>query len=481
MFKRAKKYLTLQMLAATEPRRLARLSEEHALATFRRAAARIPAYRAFLGEHHVDPDTIRTIEDFRAGVPLLDKGKAFLAHRDNINTLCLPAELANIKSIVPSSGHTGFFSYGLTTRAEIKKNQEAIDFILDYVFEVASRRTLLINALPMGVRVHSDLVTIADTSVRSDIVLGLIRSFAGTFDQIILVAMNAFAKLILEDGLSQGIDWKRTPMHVVVGEELLSENLRSYMADILGINPDDPEEFRLIGSSFGVAEFGLNLFYETRELIRLRRLLQREPKLKDALIGREPHLLPALFYYNPMRLYAENMLTPDGSSPIILTNIEKDVLLPLIRYNIRDEGLIIPFNKLKETLESLNYAAFIPRVRLPLVAVWGRDKLFIEKEKRTLRPEQMKEILYEDPAIASCITGNFHLSIARFGGLRVEIQSKPDCSGQQDLEQRLREIILKYLPGSEIILYPYAEFPYGMTLDYERKFRYLPPAPPEPC
>ncbi len=473
MFKRAKKYLTIQMLAAMEPQRLTRISEEHALATFRRAAARIPAYRDFLKEHDVDPDTIRTIEDFRARVPLLNKDRTFKVHRDDVRALCLPAELKNIRSIVASSGHTGFFSYGLTTRAELKKNQEAIDFMLDYIFEVTNRRTLLINALPMGVRVHSELVTIADTSVRSDIVLGLIRSFAGTYDQIVLVTMNAFAKRILEDGLEEGIDWKRVPMHVVVGEELLSENLRSYLAGILGINPDEPSDARLIGSSFGVAEFGLNLFYETRDLIRLRRLLQRDPKLKEALIGRELHLLPALFYYNPMRLYAENVLTRDGGSPIILTNVEKNVILPLVRYNIRDEGLVIPFNKLKETLESLNYGAFIPRIRLPLVAVWGRDKLELADRQTMVRPEQLREILYEDFSIASGVTGYFRLSCAKSGGLRIEIQSKPRCNDPHRLEQRIREVILRHLPGSEIILYPYRDFPYGMALDYERKFRYL--------
>jgi len=481
MFRHAKKYLTLQMLAAVEPRRLERISEEHTLATFRRAAARIPAYRAFLKEHDVDPGAIRTIEDFRTRVPLLDKNKTFLTHYEDIGALCLPAELKNIKNIVPSSGHTGFFSYGLTTRAELKKNQEAIDFMLDYVFEVTNRRTLLINALPMGVRIHSDLVTIADTSVRSDIVLGIVQSFAGTFDQIILVAMNAFAKRILEDGLDKGIDWKRVPMHVVVGEELLSENLRSYMAGILGIDPDDPAGFRLIGSSFGVAEFGLNLFYETRELIRLRRLLKREPKVKEALIGKEPHLLPALFYYNPLRLYAENVTTSDGSSPIILTNIEKDVILPLVRYNIRDEGLVIPFNKLKEVLESLGHGAFLPRIRLPLIAVWGREKLKMAGRDAAVRPEQIREILYEDRTIAAGITGYFRLSPAKTAGLRIEIQSKPRCQSPYEFEQRLREVILRHLPGSEIILYPYGDFPFGMTLDYERKFRYLASAPPEPC
>jgi len=473
MFKRAKKFLTIQMLAAMEPKRLARISEERTLTAFRRAAAGIPAYRSFLKENRVDPGDIRTIEDFKARVPLLDKDKAFKVRWDNITSLCLPHELKNIKNIVPSSGHTGFFSFGLTTGIELKKSQEAIDFMLDYVFEVTSRRTLLINALPMGVRIHSELVTIADTSVRSDIVIGLIKGFVRAYDQIILVSMNAFVKRILEDGLEQGIDWKEVPLHVVVGEELLSENLRDYMAGIMGIDPDDPSEFRLIGSSFGVAEFGLNLFYETRDLIRLRRLIRRDPKLKEALIGKNLDLLPALFYYNPIRLYAESIVSPDGESPIILTNIERDVILPLIRYNIRDEGIIISFSKLKETLESSGYGAFLPRIRLPLAAVWGRDKLKLPDYDTILRPEQMQEILYEDQTIAAAITGCFRLSQAKDGGLRVEIQTKPRCSALHELEQRIRETILRHLPASEIILYPYRDFPYGMELDYERKFKYL--------
>jgi len=477
MFSRAKKFLTLQMLASMDPQKLTHLSERKTLKAFARAAAHTPAYRQFLQAQGVDPETVRSIEDFKKLVPVIDKDKTFRLYSREIKKLCLLGEIKDVRTIISSSGHSGCFAYGLTTRKALKTTQESLDFLLASMFQEDSKKTLLVNGLPMGIKVHSSAVTVVDTSVRSDIILGLIKTFAPCYDQIILIGENSFVKKVLEEGLEEGINWNDIRMQIILGEEILPENLRTYLATLLGIDLDDKENDRLIGSSFGVAEFGLNVFYETRELIRLRRLLRRDDKLKAALIGRDLANLPSLFHYNPLRVFVEEELAHEGLSQIVLTNLEEDTNIPLIRYNIKDEGMSLPFDRLRETLESWGYQDYLPRVRMPIVAIWGRDKLRIEKEKRSLRPEQMKEILYEDPDIAACVTGNFRLSVAKAGGLRVEIQSKPDCRTQEKLEQRLRETILKHLPGPEIILYPYPDFPYGMTLDYERKFRYLPPAP----
>jgi len=296
-----------------------------------------------------------------------------------------------------------------------------------------------------------------------------------------LIGENSFVKKILEDGVEEGIDWKSINLQIILGEEMLPENLRTYLADILGLNLDDKNTPAIIGSSFGVAEFGLNVFYETHALIRLRRLVQRDKKLHAALIGQDLDNLPALFQYNPLRVFVEETQGPDGVPQIVLTNLEEDTHLPLIRYNIKDEGICIPFQRLKEVLEAHGYSDFLPRVRMPLVAVWGRDKLRVKKKGSVLRPEQVKEILYENPAVSACITGNFRLSVSKAGGPRIEIQSKSRCDHLDHLEQHIRNAILKHVPDAEIILYPYAEFPHGMTLDFERKFKYLPPAPPEPC
>ncbi|MFH0876987.1 MAG: hypothetical protein V1863_02010 [Candidatus Omnitrophota bacterium] len=473
MFNKTKKHLAIQMLASLEPRKLTELSENRALKTFHRAAAKIPAYTEFLTQNRTSPSSVRSIDDFKSLVPLTDKEKTFKMHTPAIEKLCLQGQLKDVQAIVSSSGYTGYFSYGLNTAKEIKKSQEAIDFVLDYVFEVRSKSTLLVNGLPMGVKIHSSLVTVVDTSVRADIIIGIIKTFARCFDQVILVGENSFVKKVLEDGLEAGVNWKKTKMNLVLGEEILPENLRTYFADILGINPDDASAPGIIGSSFGVAEIGLNVFYETRELIRIRRLMLRDKKLREKLIGHDTENLPALFHYNPIRVFVEEVPNDRKLSDMVLTNLEEDTNIPLVRYNIKDEGITISFNHLKEALFALGYSDYTPRIRLPLVAIWGRNKLLVD-EGFYLRPEFIKELLYQDKTIACGITGNFRISKSK-AGLRIEIQTKENHSGlDEDLENRIRILLLDHIPAkAEIIVYPYRDFPYGMELNYEKKFRYI--------
>ncbi|MGE5279204.1 MAG: hypothetical protein ACM3L6_00480 [Deltaproteobacteria bacterium] len=473
MFDRAKRYLTLQMLAAIDPQKLTRLSERMALKAFARAAAQTPAYGHYLASRGLDPQTIRSIEDFKGRVPIIDKDNTFRLYATEIRKLCLLGEIKEVCSILPSSGHSGCFSFGLNTKKELKKSRQTIDFMLDVMFQVSRRKTLLINALPMGVRVHAEAVTVVDTSVRPDIVLGIVRSFAPCYEQVLLIGENSFIKKVLEDGVEGGVDWKDIHLQIILGEIILAENLRSYMAGIVGIDPDAPQGEKMIASSFGVAEFGLNVFYETRALIRLRRLLQRDEKLRAALIGRELEDLPALFHYDPLRIFVEEFETADGPAQLVLTNLQEGTNIPLVRYNIKDEGLILSFRRIKEVLGAAGLESYLPDLQLPVVAVWGRDKLSLPLPKGTLRPERMREILYADPAVASCVTGNFRISAAKSGGLRLEVQAKERCDGLPSLEQHVRDAVLRHLPGAEIILYPYRDFPYGMTLDYERKFRYI--------
>jgi phenylacetate-CoA ligase len=146
MFSKAKKYLTAHLLATLEPGKLAAISEAKTLKTFRRAALHIPAYRAYLNEMNLDPDRIKTISDFQASVPLTDKDRTFCLYAMEIKKLCLLGEIKDVRTIVSSSGHSGCFSYGLNTRKELKKHQEAIDFMLDRFFDVGKKKTLLINA-----------------------------------------------------------------------------------------------------------------------------------------------------------------------------------------------------------------------------------------------------------------------------------------------------------------------------------------------
>lgn len=473
MFPRLRKPHGLDTFGSLKKEIISRLIQKRLILSFRKAANDLPAYNHFLKEQHVPIQSIRTIQDFQKYVPVIDKDGFLRLHSLNISNLCLNGDIKNVKIIVSSSGHSGKFSYGLTSLKDKQKTQEAIDFVLDATFNVSKKRTLLINALAMGIKIHSALVTVADTSVRTDIVIDVIKTFSHLFDQTILVGDNAFIKKTLEEGLKEGLDWKNMKLHLVLGEELLPENLRTYFADIIGSNPDSAETDRLIGSSLGVAEFGLNIFYETHELIRIRRLMQRDEALRKKLIGFEPACLPALFQYNPLMVFVETFPKENQPPDIILTNLDEDAVMPLIRYNVKDEGVTIPFQDLKIALLSLGYKDYVPKLALPIVAVLGRDKLHLG-ENSFIRPEFIKELLFQNKYMASQITGNFRISAGTKTLLKLEIQSKQDAKLTLEFEEKLRNLLLENLPAkTEIIIYPYKDFPYAMELSFEKKFQYI--------
>lgn len=124
--------------------------EDQALAAFHRAAASVPAYRTILQEAGIEADKIERVADFST-LPILDKTGTF--QRFPIEELCRDGEVGRLGSVLTSSGHSGIFAFGLNDAATLPAISGWIDDLLDLLFAVRSKRTLLINCLPMGVKV----------------------------------------------------------------------------------------------------------------------------------------------------------------------------------------------------------------------------------------------------------------------------------------------------------------------------------------
>lgn len=437
-----------------------------ALEAFHRAAQRVPAYRTLLAEAGVDSATIRHGPDF-ARVPVLDKGATF--QRFPIGQLCLDGRLGRLGSVLTSSGHSGLFAFGLTAAGAQADTAHWIDGLLDRLFEVRTRPTLLINCLPMGVRVPTLACTLAETSVRPDMVVGLVRAFGAHYAQLILVGEAAFLKHTLELGGRAGVDWRRHRVHVIAGEEPLAENARRYLEMILGIDPGQPDH-ALVVSSMGVAELGLNLFFEApprSALIRLRRRLHEDAALRHALLG-PADWVPALFTYDPRRIFVEF----DGAGRLIVTMLDPSALIPLVRYATGDRGRVLHLPpEMRPALEAAGVdweglGAF------PLVAIGGRGE-HVLAGVAAVYPEAVKEGIYHDPALAALTTANFRLAPGA-GRARVRLQLSPGVPASPRLAEQFRAAMLPYTgPLVEVSCETYASFGPGMALDYERKFPYL--------
>lgn len=434
------------------------------LSIFQVAAQRVPAYRRILAEAGVRPEQILSLDDFLALVPILDKNGTF--YRFPLAELCLDGELGRPSAVLTSSGHSGRFSFGLYERERADAESRHIDDVLDAFFSVRSRPTLLINCLPMGVKVTTRACTLAETSVRADMVTAIVRGFGEHYEQIIIVGDTAFVKHVVELGQQEGVDWPGMQVHVIVGEEPIAENARKYLELMLGIGEIGFDQ-GFVGSSMGVAELGLNLFVELPGTVSLRRVLHEDARARQALLGPDATHVPMLFTYDPSRVFVETL--PDGR--LVLTPLDAGRRVPLVRYATGDIASLVGPEDF-EGLDAVEDAWLQDLKGLGLAMVHGRGR-GATAGGVTVHPEQVKEGLYLEPELARLTTANFRLTSGS-SQVTARVQLSPGMTANPQLERAYEQAIARYAPAPvAVVCETYAAFSGGMALDYERKFDYL--------
>lgn len=455
--KRIIKYLTL-----SEPDSLFKGLSRKVIASFKSAAGKCTAYRKILKAKGILAESVSTLDDFRQKVPVIDKNSFFAAFP--FMELAGEKNFKKIRYIMTSSGFSGKFAYGVELKHHEKHSGFFVDTALDLFFKTSRRTTFLINCTPMGVHINTSL-PLAETSVRSDMVLALLAKVSPCYEQTIIIGDPYFLKKTVEEGTQAGIGWKNLNVSLVLGQDWFPESLRSYLGSLMEIDPDKDTE-RLIIATMGLTELGLNVFHESPETIKIRRNAQANNDLHRKLFGTESKASGFLFHYYPMRFYIEE--SQEGS--LIFTTLSKSVSIPLIRYASGDCGHLIPYSGLEEMLNTFNLNHLKPFLKLPLTTITGRLGNYLKIKDDLIYPEDLKLGLYENFEIASRITGHFVLAAEKEKPI-VCIQLKPSVSPGRLFNNAIQDAFFKYTRTEFTIkTFPYHEYPYGMELNYEKKF-----------
>ena len=261
-----KRKVAERVLQTAKPYALRKLSEKRAIAAFHKLAERSPRYREILAMDRVAPETVGTIEAFRAQVPILTKERFFGGNR--------PAEWITLggsnrpAAINASSGSGSHLGYSLVSRRQARKTTSMVDLGLALHFRIDRLKTLIINCLPMGIFVPSDTATVLNLSVREDNAIAAAAEFAESFDQLIFLSDPFFAKKLADAAIFAPVDWARYRINVLIGGECSGENFRRYLEHAFQIDPQDPASGS-VRSSMGLGEIGLNLLFETPKSIAL--------------------------------------------------------------------------------------------------------------------------------------------------------------------------------------------------------------------
>jgi len=460
-------------LATTPPQKLLARGRRDVLKAFHRAARQVPAYKRLLAERGVDPADVTTIEQFHQRVPIVDKHAVFAS--SELAELCTGGRIDDVASFHTSSGRSGVYSFGVATRRDLRRAAIGVEYLLDRNFDIFSRKTLLINCNAMGVKVPTRTLAVAETSVRANAVLALVRTLGGQFDQFILNGESPFLKKLIEDGVEAGLRWKDMLVHVVTGGEFLAENYRSYIAHLLGIDPDKPEG-GMIGFNMGLSELSLSIFCESAETIRIRRAAGQDRRLRCALFGQGVDTCPELMQYHPSETYVESIPDPSGSPQLVVSMLDRGLKIPLIRYNTGDTVETMTFEDLRTVLARCGCESLLPGLHLPLGIIWGKKRPAGGTAAGSISQMEVKEALYRDFDLAGRLTGNFRIEPGD-GRTVILVQGRPGAEIGPDVADRLGDTLRTYVDQDvEIRMLAYRDFPYGIEHNYEQKNQYASPA-----
>src|ERR1700749_1737982 len=312
---------------------------ERVVGLFHRVVASVPAYRAFLREHGVDPATVRTFADF-GRLPLLTKENYH--RRYPLPELCRDGRLDGCDMIAVSSGSTG--QPTIWPRSVTDELAVAARFEQGFADSCAAgqRTTLAVVCFPLGTWVGGlftlacvrhlaakgyPITAVAPGNNKAEI-LRVIPELAAPCDQPVLLGYPPFIKDVIDTGTAAGLDWTRYAVKLVLAGEVFSEEWR----DLVGRRGGMSSTCYDSASLYGTADAGV-LGTETPLSICTRRFLAARPQAAQELFGEAR--LPTLVQYDPGSRFFE---THDGK---LLFSADSGV--PLVRYHIADEGGLIDY------------------------------------------------------------------------------------------------------------------------------------------
>ncbi|HEX3766005.1 MAG TPA: hypothetical protein VHW23_45225 [Kofleriaceae bacterium] len=411
--------LTLQRFVATD---LDRLLTERAggdplpamLELFRRTAAGVPAYAAFLRERGIDPASVRGADGWRR-LPLMTKPDYF--HRHPLPALCRGGDLAACDMVAVSSGSTGEPTLWPRALGDELAVAARFEQVFRDSFRADQRTTLAVVCFPLGTWVGGmftaaacrhvaakghRLMVVTPGNNRAEI-LRVVGALGRQFDQTVLLGYPPFLKDVVDAGIADGFAWRDQPIRLVLAGEVISEDWRDLMAERLGMT----DVARDTASLYGTADAGV-LGNETPLSIAIRRFLARDPAAARAVFGQAR--LPTLVQFDPFERFFEEH---DGTLVF-----SADGGIPLVRYHIADEGGIWPYAQLIARLGELGFDAEAEARRggdrgirpLPFVHVFGRSQFAVSYYGANVFPDTVI-IGLEQPAIRERVTGKFVLEV----------------------------------------------------------------------
>ena len=394
--------------------RLNSKAESVVLSLFHDVAKNVPAYKDFLAEGGIEPDSIQTFEDFQT-LPLITKENYLQPY--SLSALCRQGQIDSCDAIAVSSGSTGkptFWPRFFTDELQIAIRFEQI---FHDSFAADKKRTLAVVCFSLGTWVGGmytasccrylaskgyPIVLVTPGNNKEEI-LRVVGEIGSDFEQIVLLGYPPFLKDVIDTGISRKIEWGRERIKLVMAGEVFSEEWR----DLVGVRIGSQNPCYDSASLYGTADAGV-LGNETPLSICIRRYLAANPAAARTLFGESR--LPTLVQYDPVSRFFE---VEDG-----VLSFSGDNGIPLVRYNISDNGGIVTYDAMLEFLAGYGFDPIAELQanndrgvrQLPFVYVFGRSNFTVSYFGANIYPENVSVGL-EQAEIQDWVTGKFVMQV----------------------------------------------------------------------
>ncbi len=409
-------------------------SFRRSLKLFYDASLRIPAYKEFLKENSVNADLIKTQEDFSL-LPTVDKDNYL--RRYPLNELCWDGSLFSNNIISSSSGSSGIPFFWPRGDEQHRETELLYSKIYSQTHDVANKSTLLVVCFSMGTWIagvyttlgafgasRDNKLNVITPGIEKDDAISAILGLKQYYDQIIIAGYPPFVKDIIDYGNSKGIDWSDINTKFSFAGEAISEEWRDNLLQLCG-NKISPLETVNI---YGTADMGVVGFETPLSIFMRRRISVEKAKYKHILVDNQ---LPTLVQYDLTQKYIE----VSNSNLIITANYG----VPLIRYDIKDQGGKISLNDLCSELQLVESSFPLLNNKSILENLAPSDLIYIRRRKDLsisfysllVYPEHIKSALV-DERLKGATSGKFFMKTTN-----------------DDNHNQVLEVHLELSPGTE--------------------------------
>lgn len=453
-----------------------------ALDLFRRCARDVPAYRAFLRAHRIDPSCIRDEADL-ASVPPTSKDSYVRAYP--YEQLFWHGSLATPHILTATSGSTGepaFFARTQQLNAQAARIHE--QFLLRTTLD-PTKPTLIVVCFGMGIWIGGLITTEAFEQLQRDgyplaivtpginkkEIARILSRVAPRYPQLVIAGYPPLIKDILDEAHAGGIALPKR-VALLTAAEAYTEAFREYLGSRAGVR----SLLHDIMNIYGTADLGPNGF-ETPLSVLIRRLALRDDALFRDIFG-DIGKVPTLAQYEPAYTRFDEV---DGQ--LLMSG---DSAMPLVRYAIGDNGGVRSFAALEAACaahgvdlrrEMRRAKVDESTVRLPFVFVYERADLSTTLYGLQIFPQVVRETLLHE-SFSPFVTGRLSLETttddAHQQKLLIHVELNPGKDAPRHLAPLIREAVVSDLreknaeyrelaahvgtrADPEIILWPHGE------------------------